>query len=479
MSSGLVEEAGGNPSGQPIESMRVAFEALKAASRAEPFPDHRVRIERLEQLLGAVQRWRTRILETIAADFGHRSHHESWMADVTVVVNNLRYAIKHVRQWMAPEARSTSLALQPARAEVIPQPKGVIGVISPWNYPVQLALVPMTYALAAGNRVYLKPSERSPRTSEMLCEMMAETFPSDLVNVVVGDGAVGASFASLPFDHLLFTGSERVGKLVLAAAAPNLTPVTLELGGKSPALVHPDAKTEEAAAKIVGGKWFNAGQTCIAPDYVLVRRDHADSLVAAIRTAAQQLGHPIADNPDVTALIDDRHRAHLDALVQDAEAKGASIERIAPSGEDEVGRYPFTLVRNVSDDMSIMQTEIFGPVLPIVEVESYEEAILYINDRPRPLAMYVFDRNARRVDDLMRRTHAGGVTVNDTLIHVAEENLPFGGVGPSGMGTYHGKEGFDTFSHRKSVLHQPRWNGRFLTMPPYSKALERLLSFLG
>lgn len=479
MSTGLVEEAAhADPRRGGVELL-AAFEALRAGFRAEPSPRYEVRKARLEQLLHLVRSRRDDITAAISADFGHRSRHESWMADVGVVANNLRFVIKQLKRWMAPEARPTSLAFQPARARVVAQPKGVIGVISPWNYPFQLALVPLTYALAAGNRVLLKPSERSPRSSALLAELLGSVFDPDLVSVVVGDGELGARFAALPLDHILFTGSERVGKLVLAAAAPNLTPVTLELGGKSPAVVHPDAPTEITAARIVAGKWFNSGQTCIAPDYVLVRRDHADALVAAMRTAAVDMGASQPDNGDVTAIIDEAHRAHLDRLVADAEAKGATVERLREGGVDAVGRYPLTLVRQVTDDMAMMQEEIFGPVLPIVEVETYDEAVDYLNDRPRPLAMYLFDRNQDRIESVLERTHAGGVTVNDCLLHCAEENLPFGGVGASGMGAYHGKEGFDTFSHRKAVLHQARWSTRFLTSPPYGRALERLLELVG
>ncbi len=464
-----------------ILRLRAMFDAQRAAFRAQPFPDLDARRAHLEKLLTLVRDRRDEIADAISDDFGHRSKHESLTADVYLVSSAIRYVLKHLKGWMAPEPRPVTLALQPARARIVPQPLGVVGIISPWNYPVQLALVPLAYALAAGNRVMIKPSELTPRTSELLASMLADAFDEDRVAVVTGGPDVGAAFAGVPFDHLFYTGSTHVGRLVLQAAAKNLTPVTLELGGKSPAIVHPDYPLDKAADAIAGGKTFNAGQTCVAPDYVLVRRDQADALADAIAASIARMYPRLVDNPDYTSVVNERHHRRLQTYLADARAKGARIVEINPAGESFDGagtKMPPTLVREPTADMVVMQDEIFGPILPIVTVDSVDAAIDHVNDHPRPLALYYFDRDQRRVDDLLRRTHAGGVSVNATMLHVAEEHLPFGGVGPSGMGAYHGKEGFDTFSHRKAVFHQPRLNSRFLLDPPYGRTIERLLDFL-
>ena len=398
-----------------------------------------------------------------------------------MVSAGIRYVQKHLKAWMSPEPRPVTLALQPARARVVPQPLGVVGVISPWNYPVQLALLPVAYALAAGNRVMLKPSELTPHTSELLCSMLGDAFGEELVSVITGGPDVAAAFSRLPFDHLFYTGSTRVGRLVMAAAAENLTPVTLELGGKSPAIVHPDYPTAKAAASLVAGKLFNAGQTCVAPDYVLVRSDQAPGLVEALRAEIARLYPRLVDNPDYTSVVNQAHRDRLQGYLDDAQGKGARLIEVNPAGEsfDDAGtKMAPVIVCDPTDDMIVMQEEIFGPILPIVTVESFDAAVSYVNDRPRPLALYLFDRNKERVEQILQRTHAGGVSVNDTMLHVAEEHLPFGGVGPSGMGAYHGREGFDTFSHRKAVFHQSRLNGRFLLAPPYGRRIERLLDLL-
>ena len=345
----------------------------------------------------------------------------------------------------------------------------------------------MAYALAAGNRVMLKPSEHTPRTSELLCDLLAQAFPADRVGVVLGGPEVGAAFSTLPFDHLFFTGSSHIGKLVMRAAADNLTPVTLELGGKSPVLIHPDYPVSRVVRPLLAGKLFNSGQTCIAPDYVLVRRDQTDALVQAIVAEASRMFPTLIDNADYSSLIHERHANRMVELVDDAVAKGGRIVSLDPASE--MGDTPLsvagpihklapTLVLDPKPDMRVMEEEIFGPILPIVEVESYDDAIDYIVDRPRPLALYIFDSQPRRIDDVILRTHAGGVCVNDTVLHAAEENLPFGGIGNSGMGAYHGKEGFDTFSHRKPILHQARLNARRLTTPPYGAGLQRLLDWL-
>jgi len=465
----------------PSDALEAALDRHRAAFRAEPYPTEAQRRDRVERLADALQDRREAIAEAIASDFGHRSSHETLVADVAVSVLGLRHTAKHLRKWMKAERRSTPLHFLPASSRVMPQPLGVVGVISPWNYPVQLAVVPIGQALAAGNRVMLKPSELTPATSELLADLLGHCFPEDLVSVHTGGPDVGAAFSSLRLDHLFYTGSTSVGRLVMQAAARNLVPVTLELGGKSPALVSPDADVERAANRIASGKLFNAGQTCVAPDYVLVPAGRREAFVAAFRDAVAQMYPRLADNPDYSGVVNERHRARVDALVADARDKGGEIVEVNPAGEtfatDGAKRAP-VLVLDPTDAMDCMVDEIFGPVLPIETYDRYDEAVDRIVDRPRPLALYLFDSDGERIERTLQRTHAGGVTVNDTMLHVAQDNLPFGGVGPSGMGAYHGREGFDTFSHRKAVFSQPRLNAGFLLDAPYGRAVERLVDLL-
>lgn len=462
-------------------TLQSTFDSLRAAARAEPYPDYATRRDRLESLLQLVKARTADIEAAASADFGHRSRHETLIGDVFLVVSGLRYMQRNLKRWMRPQGRGLGMALRPASAEVLPQPLGTVGVISPWNYPLQLALVPAAYAIAAGNRVLIKPSEFTPRTGELLGELVASAWGADVATVVTGGPEVSAEFASLPFDHLFYTGSTRIGRKVAAAAGQNLTPVTLELGGKSPVLVHPEYPADKAAKCIAPGKLFNAGQTCVAPDYVLVQRGKpADALVSEILTCFQAMYPSLVDNNDYTTIANDSHDARLQALLDDARDKGAELIEFNPGKESFAAtrkRAP-VIVRRPTEEMLVMQDEIFGPILPIVEVDSYDEAVAYVNAHPSPLAMYVFDRNQSRVAEVLRQTRAGGVTVNDTVLHAADESLPFGGVGPSGTGSYHGPEGFYTFSHRKSVLRQARVNGRALLAPPYGRRLEKLLDFL-
>lgn len=467
--------------GTDAATLRSTLDKLRAAFAAQPYPTLEQRRERLDKLVSLLLDRRMDIERAVSEDFGHRSKHESLISEVFVPVSAARYVAKHIKSWMRPESRGTALWLRPASAQVVPQPLGVVGVISPWNYPVQLALVPIAYALAAGNRVMLKPSELTPRTSALMAEMLGSVFPADLVTVVQGGADVGAAFAELPFDHLVYTGSTRIGKLVMAAAAKNLTPVTLELGGKSPAIVHQDFAIDRAAESLAGAKLFNAGQTCVAPDYVIVHRSKADALAEAITRQVAKMYPRLVDNPDYTSVVNLRHKARIQSYLEDAKAKGAELVVLNPANEvfpADGGKMAPVLVRRPTEQMAVMQEEIFGPVLPIVEVDSLDEALRYVADHPRPLALYYFDTDATRIDQVIRNSHSGGVTVNDCMLHVAEEHLPFGGVGPSGMGAYHGREGFDTLSHRKAVLRQPRLNGRWLTLPPFGGRVERLLDWL-
>lgn len=470
----------------PQERLHATWERLRTAHRAEPYPSLATRRDWLDRVRRLLVQRQDDFAAAISADFGHRSRHETLLAEVFLPLEAIREARQHLAAWMRPERRRVGLPFLPGRARVERQPLGVVGVIAPWNYPVQLAILPLVGALSAGNRVLLKPSELTPRTSALLAETLPCFLGDDVVAVVLGDARVGAELASLPLDHLLFTGSTHVGRQVMQAAAPHLTPLTLELGGKSPALVLPDYPIEHAAKRIAIGKLWNAGQTCIAPDYVLAPRGRLPELASALERAAARAYPAYATNPDYTSILSDRHLERLRGYLRDALRKGArAVELSSPGAPPRAGsaadlprRLAPTLLLDVTDDMIVMQEEIFGPLLPLVPYDRWEDAVRYIDDRPRPLALYVFDRDERRVEELTRRTTSGGVTVNDTLLHVAQDDLPFGGVGPSGMGAYHGLEGFQTFSHSKAVFHQARWNGASLLAPPYGRLADRLLSVL-
>ena len=457
------------------------FALQKAAFARERNPSLAVRRDRLARLKALVVAHEARFVAAVDRDFGGRSAHETRLAELYIVAAEIADAQRHLARWMRPERVATPLHLKPARARIERQPVGVVGVISPWNYPVQLALSPVVGALAAGNRVMLKPSELTPATSELLRELVAASFAEDEFAVVTGDADVGRAFTRLPFDHLFFTGSTAVGRAVALAAAENLTPVTLELGGKSPALVAPDADIGLTAPRLMAGKLLNAGQTCIAPDYALVPEGTVDAFVAAIERAAAALYPSYAANPDYTAIVNDRHYARLAALVDDARAQGAKVVELNPAREtpDPASRKMLpTLIVGAGDAMAAMREEIFGPILPIETYKTLDDAVAKINARPHPLAFYYFGRDGARAGKVLAETLAGGVTVNDTLWHFAHKNLPFGGVGASGIGGYHGEASFLAFTHRKPVFVQPRLAATRLLRPPYGRTFERVLSLL-
>ncbi len=456
------------------------FARQREAFAAERYPGLAVRLDRLARLKALVQDNEDRFVAAVAQDFGQRSAHETRLAELYIVVAEIAHAQKHLARWMRARRVSTPLHLLPGRARIERQPVGVAGIISPWNYPVQLALAPALGALAAGNRVLLKPSELTPATSALLQSLVAAKFAEDEFAVVLGDAEVGRAFTQLPFDHLFFTGSTAVGRHVARAAADNLTPVTLELGGKSPALFAPDADFALTAPRLMSGKLLNAGQTCIAPDYALVLRAQVDAFVAAVSDASRKLYPAIEANADYTSIINARHLRRLLDLVADAQAKGARViplgdALVAPAGSRKL---PPTLLVGVNDTMAVMQEEIFGPLLPVEAYDSIDEAVARINARPHPLAFYYFGRDGARCGKVLEQTIAGGVTVNDTLWHFAHDGLPFGGVGASGIGAYHGEASFLTFTHSKPVFTQPRFAAASLLYPPYGKAYERVLALL-
>ncbi len=466
---------------RPDDRLQGAFDILKAAWRDKQGLTYNERMTLLERFADGIKQWEERLATAVSEDFGNRSRHETALAEIFIPLAGIKYVRKHLRSWMRPDSRETSWVFMPAKNRIIHQPLGVVGIIAPWNYPLQLSLIPITYAIAAGNRVLLKPSELTPKTSEVLAAMLAAVFPPDIVQVVTGGPEVGVAFSHLPFDHLFFTGSTNVGRHVMRAAADNLVPVTLELGGKSPVIVHADYPLDKAAERIAVGKLLNAGQTCIAPDYTLVREDQIEAFTKAFEAAVATLYPTLADNADYTSVVSDRHYKRLTGLIDEARKRGARIVEVNPANEtlDPAKRkLAPTLVIGAPDDAGIMQEEIFGPVMPIVPYTRLEDAIEYVNARPRPLALYYFDRDGDRTRKVLSETTSGGACVNETLLHVGQDALPFGGVGASGMGSYHGPEGFFTFSHKKAVFFQSRVNTVGLLSPPFGSTLDRMLNLL-
>ena len=464
---------------EPSE-LREAFARIHAASRQDISPSFAARRQRLDALDALLRDHMDALCAAVSADFGHRSTHETRLLELFPSLEGLRHTKRHLAGWMKPRRRSVSLWFQPGRAEIRPQPLGCVGVINPWNYPIFLAIGPLTAAFAAGNRALLKMSEFTPSTATLFAELASSYFSTDELAVVGGDQSLAQAFSGLPFDHLLFTGSTAVGKHVMRAAADNLTPVTLELGGKSPAIVAPGYPVTKATERILAGKCLNAGQTCIAPDYLFLPEDALDEFIAAAKGIVAESYPNLQANPDYTAVVNARHASRLRGYLVDARELGAPIIPLAPVTENNDGpqRIAPTLVLNANERMKLMQEEIFGPILPVLTYQHIDEAIDYINRHDRPLALYLFDRDRARIRQVLDQTVAGGVTINDTILHIAQDDLPFGGVGPSGMGHYHGHEGFRTFSKLKPVFYQSRLNGMSLFNPPYGKLFDRLLKVL-
>ena len=469
-------------SGQ-LEQLTGVFAAQKAAYAQTPYPSFDERQKHLSALNAAIARNKAAIIEAVNQDFGCRSRTETVLTEILGCHGAIHYMQKHLRKLTRARRRHTGLWSLPAKNYVIAQPLGVVGIMAPWNYPLHLAISPLACALAAGNRAMITMSEEAPNLFAVVSKMIAETFAEDHVCVFQG-GAISPHFASLPFDHLLFTGSTRVGKLIAQAAAQNLTPVTLELGGKSPAIVGADYDLVEAAKRISWAKCFNAGQTCIAPDYVFVPHGQADSFAKAA-IAKFNRGYNGIDDKDFTAIVSERFYTRLNAMVDEAESKGAVIirpEGLMPRERDGVYKIPLTIVMNAPDDCTLMQEEIFGPILPVMEYDRLEEVTEYVNERDRPLSLYVYSHDQQTRQQVLRSTVSGSAGLNDALLQYIQEDLAFGGVGMSGQGAYHGKEGFDTFSHLKSVFQQ-RGFGKFagikLLHPPYGRVGNLLLRMMG
>ena len=463
-----------------VQRMESAFQGLRAASRRELDVPLALRRDRLARLGALLTRHGANFAAAISDDFGHRSAHETLFAEAVIVEAAIKHARRNVAHWMAPRRMPTALQFRPGSNRILPQPLGVVGVIAPWNYPLMLSLSPAVSALAAGNLVMIKPSERAPRFAACLNKAVREFFAETELAVEEGGPAVSERFAGLPFDHLLFTGSAAVGRLVAASAAKNLTPVTLELGGKSPAIIDRSADLPLAARRIAFGKLLNAGQTCIAPDYVLCPAELQEQFVALLFAAAASMYGANPDNPDYSAIVDAAHYERLQRFIADAADKGARIERKAdrPEAWTAARKIPPCVVLSSSEDMLVRREEIFGPILPVVPYARADEAIAYVNGHDRPLALYWFGSDRAVRERMLRRTVSGGVSVNDCLTHIAQEHQPFGGVGESGWGSYHGEWGFRTFSKEKPIFYQSRLSALDYLLPPYGAMFDRAIRLL-
>ncbi len=465
--------------------MHAVLQRQKAAQIRDGIPSLETRINRIDRCIGLLVDHAEQIADAVAQDFSCRPRESTLMTDVAGSIGPLKEAKASVAKWMRSEKRKTTPALLGmfgAKAELRYQPKGTVGVISPWNFPVNLTFGPLAQILAAGNRAMIKPSELTPATSELMKIMFEKAFPEEEIAVFTGGPEVGQAFARLAFDHLIFTGGTAIGRRVMMAAAENLVPVTLELGGKSPVVIGASADLETAAARIMTGKTLNAGQICLAPDYLLVPESKRDTLVQGLQKAATAMFAKVRDNPDYTAIVSPRHFDRLKALVDDARAKGATVIEINPAGEDftaQNGRkVPPTLILDPTEEMLVMQEEIFGPVLPVKTYSTVQDAVAYINAKDRPLGLYYFGNDPAEQEYVLSSTISGGVTVNDVIFHVAMEDLPFGGVGPAGMGAYHGFDGFKEFSHARGIYTQLKKDlGPMKALrPPYGKAMRDYLA---
>ncbi|GMG88406.1 coniferyl aldehyde dehydrogenase [Biformimicrobium ophioploci] len=471
------------PEADIASALGSILNAQKAAATSEGAVNAATRIDRIERAIQQLRKYQEQLADAMSSDFGHRSCQSSKLMDVAAGIAPLVHAKKHVKKWMRPEKRKTlfPLNLFGARSRVEYQPLGSVGIISPWNFPVNLAFAPLAQVLAAGNRAMIKPSEFTPATSELMREIIAEAFDPTEISVVTGGPEVGQAFSALPFEHLIFTGATSIARHVMAAAAKNLVPVTLELGGKSPVIIGDTADVGLACDRIMWGKITNAGQICLAPDYCFVPEAKLEAYVEGFKASVAKMLPSLLRNPDYTSVINERHYQRLQGYLTDAADKGATLVEINPANEvfssQRHFKIPPTLILDATDDMLVMQEEIFGPLMPVRTYKHLDAAIEYINSKPRPLGLYYFGNSNTEERDILDKTVSGGVTINDVLMHVAQEDLPFGGVGPSGMGAYHGFEGFKTFSHAKSIYTQTRMDVAAMTgmSPPFNEKTEKTI----
>lgn len=463
-----------NQTAQPLSKILIE---QRSCYVNEPAPSYDARVEHLKSLKAAIISYQEQLVAALSRDYGNRSIDDSMISDIMPCINNINYSLRHLKKWMKPSSRHAGLLLSPAKVKVHYQPLGVVGIIVPWNFPIMLSVGPLITALAAGNRAMIKLSEFTPETNQVIKAMLGSIFDEKHVVCIEGEADVAAEFSALPFDHLLFTGSTTVGRHVMRAAANNLTPVTLELGGKSPVIVADDIDMAIAVERMIYGKCLNAGQICVAPDYVLVPRAKVDSFIQAYKNKFTRMYGQVSDNKDYGSVINQRQFDRIMQVLDDAKSKGAGI--ISANGEainTDKRKIPTQLICNTSDEMLVLQEEIFGPLLPIIPYDNIDEAIAYVNQRPRPLALYLMSFNKETQQHVLTHTHSGGVCINEAVFHVAADDAPFGGIGPSGMGHYHGKEGFLTFSHAKTVLSRGKYlNTGKLVHPPYGGFIQRLL----
>jgi coniferyl-aldehyde dehydrogenase len=460
-----------------LASQRAAFTAAMPEALT-------VRRDRIDRAIALLIDYKDEFAKAVSADFGHRSTEQTLMTDIMPSVGALKHSRKHFESWSQGERRKPMfpLTLLGAKAEVVYQPKGVVGVIAPWNFPVGMVMVPMAGILASGNRVMIKPSEFTERVAQVFAEAVSKYFAEDEMAVFTGGVDVGSAFSKLAFDHMIFTGATSVGKHIMRAAAENLVPVTLELGGKSPTIIGRSANKQKVGARVAMGKMMNAGQICLAPDYLLVAEEQESEVIASVVSSVSAMYPTLLHNDDYTSVVNGRNFERLQGYLADAREKGAELIEVNPAGEDfsasNGNKMPLTILRNVTDDMKVMQEEIFGPILPVKTYAKIEEALDYVNAHDRPLGLYYFGSDNAEEQKVLTKTISGGVTINDVLFHNAMEDLPFGGVGPSGMGSYHGQDGFKTFSHARAVYRQPGMDIAKLSgfKPPYGKATRSTLA---
>ncbi len=467
----------------PITDMQAILQKQRAsftAAMPEPFS---VRRDRIDRAIAMLIDNKDAFAKAVSADFGHRSTEQTLMTDIMPSVGAMKHARKHMESWAKGEKRKPTfpLGLIGAKAQIMYQPKGVVGILAPWNFPVGMVMVPMAGVLAAGNRAMVKPSEFTEAVSQLFADITPKYFAEEEIAVFTGGVEVGTAFSQLPFDHMIFTGATSVGKHIMRAAAENLVPVTLELGGKSPTIIGRSADKAKAGERIALGKMMNAGQICLAPDYLLVAKDQEADMIESVKAGVTAMYPTMLHNEDYTSVINGRNRARLESYLDDARAKGAELIEVNPAGEDfkssNGNKMPLTIIRNVNDDMKVMQDEIFGPILPVMTYNNMDEAIDYVNAHDRPLGLYYFGSDTAEQEHVLSRTVSGGVTINDVIFHNAMEDLPFGGIGPSGMGNYHGADGFKTFSHMRAVYRQSGLDvaGIAGLKPPYGKKAHATL----
>nr|ADD93957.1 aldehyde dehydrogenase [uncultured marine bacterium MedDCM-OCT-S09-C199] len=464
--------------------MQAILERQRAAYLAEGVVSSQTRIDRLKRAVQVVKKHQKTFVKAMNEDFGHRSEHQSLFTDIASSIGPLRHAQQNLKRWQKKDKRKVTpgvLALLGARAWIEYQPLGVVGVISPWNFPVNLTFTPLAGVLSAGNRCMIKPSEYTPATSAAMAVGFAEEFDEEEIAVITGGPQTGADFSGLAFDHLLFTGATSVAKHVMRAASENLVPVTLELGGKSPVIISPKADMAPTTDALMAGKMLNAGQICLAPDYVFVPRNRMSEFVESSKRSVAKMYPTLLDNPDYTSVVNERHFQRINGYVDEARERGVEVVEINPAnenfGQQSAHKIAPTFLIDPPEDSAVMQEEIFGPVMPIKSYDSLDETMDYVNSHERPLGLYYFGTDQQETDQVLGNTTSGGVTLNDVVMHVAQEDLPFGGVGPSGMGSYHGEDGFRTFSHAKAVFKQATFNPaeKLGLRPPYGEKIMGLL----